>query len=139
MSDVCLDCGKPLKKGHKTPYCLEHYRQHQREEKISNWLSTGQTGMSVDTTIRGAIRDYILQEQNCKCAICGIPNQWNEKLLNFVLDHIDGDASNSCRENLRLVCPNCDSQLETFKSRNKNSARNARKDYLKEHTNKDKM
>ena len=139
MSDVCLICKKPLKKGHKTPYCLEHYRQHQREEKISNWLKTGQTGMTVDTTIRGVIRDYILQDQDCKCAICGLKNQWNNKTLNFVLDHIDGDASNSCRENLRLVCPNCDSQLDTYKSKNKNSARNARKEYLKEHTNKDKM
>lgn len=27
------------------------------------------------------------------------------------------------RNNLRLVCPNCDSQLDTFKSKNKSSAR----------------
>lgn len=27
------------------------------------------------------------------------------------------------RTNLRLVCPNCDSQLETYKSKNKNSDR----------------
>ena len=139
MTDVCLVCGKPLRKDHKTPYCLEHYRQHQKEEKISNWLKTGSTGMTVDTTIRGPIRDYILQDQNCQCAICGIENNWNGKTLNFVLDHINGDASNSSRENLRLICPNCDSQLETFKSKNKNSARNARKDYLKDHTNREKM
>ncbi len=36
-----------------------------------------------------------------------------------------------------LICPNCDSQLDTYKSKNKNSARNSRKEYLKEHTNKD--
>ena len=87
--------------------------------------------MKVDTTIRGVIRDYILKEQNCKCAICGLPNIWNNKELKFILDHIDGNASNSCRENLRLICPNCDSQLDTYKSKNKNSARNARKEWLK--------
>lgn len=59
-------------------------------------------------------------------------NIWNGAELNFVLDHIDGDASNSSRSNLRLVCPNCDSQLPTFKSRNKNSARNKRKEFLHE-------
>lgn len=48
---------------------------------------------------------------------------WNNSELVFVLDHIDGNADNNNRDNLRLVCPNCDSQLDTFKSKNKNSAR----------------
>ena len=48
---------------------------------------------------------------------------WNGEHLNFILDHKDGDASNNYRNNLRLICPNCDSQLPTYKSRNKNSAR----------------
>jgi hypothetical protein len=33
------------------------------------------------------------------------------------------------RNNLRLVCHNCDSQLDTYKSKNKNSARKKR--YIK--------
>ena len=39
------------------------------------------------------------------------------------MDHINGRASDNRRENLRLICPNCDSQLPTYKSRNKNSDR----------------
>ena len=31
--------------------------------------------------------------------------------------------ANINRDNLRLVCPNCDSQLDTYKSKNKNSDR----------------
>ena len=54
---------------------------------------------------------------------------WNNKELHFILDHIDGDASNNWENNLRLICPNCDSQLDTYKSRNKNSARTHRKKY----------
>lgn len=50
-------------------------------------------------------------------------NKWNNKELMFVLDHINGDADDNNRDNLRLICPNCDSQLDTFKSKNKNSAR----------------
>lgn len=139
MSDYCLICGKKLKSGHKTEYCQQHLIEHRRQEKIKNWLETGKTGFTVDTTIRGIIRQYILEEQKYKCAICSLPNEWNGKELHFVLDHIDGNASNSCRENLRLICPNCDSQLETYKSKNKNSARNKRKEFLKETVNKDIM
>lgn len=36
---------------------------------------------------------------------------------------IDGNASNNRRDNLRCICPNCDSQLDTYKSKNKNGAR----------------
>lgn len=139
MNDYCLVCGKKLGSGHKTEYCQQHLIEHRRQEKIKNWLETGKTGFTVDTTIRGIIRQYILEEQEHKCAICNLPDEWNGRELHFVLDHIDGDASNSCRENLRLICPNCDSQLETYKSKNKNSARNKRKEFLKETVNKDTM
>lgn len=126
---LCKKCGKILCRQNQSGFCQKCLVEERRNEKIKHWLSTGDTGMKVDTTIRGIIRDYILQEQEYKCSICGIKNNWNNQELHFVLDHIDGNAANSTRENLRLVCPNCDSQLPTFKSRNKFSARNARKEW----------
>lgn len=130
--DVCVICGKPLLKNHVSPYCNKHYIEQTRKAKIDHWLKTGDIGMSVNTTIRGIFRDYILSEQNNCCAICGLPNIWNNKQLNFILDHINGDASDSSRKNLRLICPNCDSQLPTYKSKNKNSSRTKRKEFLRE-------
>jgi hypothetical protein len=47
--------------------------------------------------------------------------------LVLVLDHIDGNSENNRRDNLRLVCPNCDSQLPTFKMRNKGKGRYSRR------------
>ena len=69
--------------------------------------------------------DYysLFETQQNKCAICGVPNVWNNKELVFILDHINGRANDNSRNNLRLICPNCDSQLDTYKSKNKNSDR----------------
>ena len=128
----CKMCNKVLSYGNRSGFCQQCLIIYNRKKKLENWLSSGETGCAVDTTIRGVIRDYILESQDNKCAICDMKNIWNNKPINFILDHIDGDASNSSRENLRLICPNCDSQLPTFKSRNKNSARNKRKEFLQE-------
>lgn len=70
-----------------------------------------------------SVKRFILDEQDHKCAICGMPEIWNNKPLVFIIDHIDGNAANNYRLNLRCICPNCDSQLDTYKSKNKNSAR----------------
>jgi hypothetical protein len=48
-----------------------------------------------------------------------VNNAWNDKPLRLHLDHKNGDNSDNCKENLRLLCPNCHSQTPTF-SRGKN-------------------
>lgn len=69
---------------------------------------------------RNCIKKWLLREQ-CfpnKCSLCGI-NTWREKPLNLRLDHINGVNDDYRLENLRLICPNCDSQLPTYCGRNK--------------------
>jgi hypothetical protein len=39
------------------------------------------------------------------------------------LDHIDGNWENNKPENLRLLCPNCDSLTETYCALNKGKGR----------------
>lgn len=53
-----------------------------------------------------------------KCSICGI-SEWNNNQLNLELDHIDGKRTNHELNNLRLLCPNCHSQTDTYRSKNK--------------------
>ena len=60
----------------------------------------------------------ICDVENC-CAICKQLPIHNNKTLALHLDHIDGNSDNNRVENLRLLCPNCHSQTETYGSKNK--------------------
>lgn len=50
-------------------------------------------------------------------------NVWEGDELVFVLDHINGDWKNHRISNLRMICPNCNSQLETTKHKKRGSGR----------------
>ena len=54
-----------------------------------------------------------------ECAICHIGLEWQGKPLELRLDHINGDHFDNNLTNLRWICPNCDSQLDTYCGRNR--------------------
>ena len=73
-----------------------------------------------DSTYQSAKLKKRLIEEGLKldlCEICGCPNNWNNQPLVLQLDHINGDHSDNRLENLRIVCPNCHSQTETFSNK----------------------
>ncbi|MBA3867936.1 MAG: HNH endonuclease [Anaerolineae bacterium] len=66
----------------------------------------------------------VIEEKGYQCSVCGITS-WMAEPIKLELDHIDGNADNNQINNLRLLCPNCHSQTDTYKSANmgKNSVR----------------
>ena len=65
------------------------------------------------------LKDRIIKERilKNKCYICNQPPIWNNLSLVLQLDHINGDSLDYRLKNLRLLCPNCHTQTETFGSR----------------------
>lgn len=51
-----------------------------------------------------------------ECESCGI-TEWNGSPISLELNHIDGNSGNHSLENLELICPNCHSQTETYRSK----------------------
>ncbi|MGL5823689.1 MAG: HNH endonuclease signature motif containing protein [Nocardioides sp.] len=48
------------------------------------------------------------------CALCGLGGEWNGSPLVLQLDHANGVHNDNRLENLRLLCPNCHSQTDTY-------------------------
>lgn len=53
-----------------------------------------------------------------ECVRCGIGPNWHGQPLVLQLDHENGDPLDNRLENLRILCPNCHSQTETWCGRN---------------------
>ena len=107
-----------------------------RDEYIKDWLDNGKLKTNRNPQIY--VREFLLKRQNDLCDICELPQEWNGRPLVFIIDHIDGNTKNSNESNLRMICSNCDSQLPTYKSKNKGKGREYDKKYRKEYYHRNK-
>jgi len=65
---------------------------------------------------RGRLKNRLINQNllENKCSGCGLDPFWNGNKLILQLDHINGISNDNRLNNLRLLCPNCHSQTDTF-------------------------
>jgi hypothetical protein len=77
-------------------------------EKI---LVKDSTYTSTDRLKKRLFKEGFLEE---RCAACGLEAEWQGKFISLQLDHKNGDRCNNQLDNLRVLCPNCHSQTDSF-------------------------
>lgn len=114
----CLNCNKEvkiIKSKFCSNVCFFNYEWIKKKKEIEQ-------GKIKSTS---ALRKYILERDGHQCKICKI-TEWEKNEVPLVLDHINGDSYNNLPNNLRLICPNCDAQTDTYKGRNRGNGRHER-------------
>lgn len=114
----CKRCGVSIPSSRF--YCKDHRFNPsiRREEKIESWIAGSWRG-GTDSGLSITIRNYLLEESQYSCSKCGFnilhPDD-NKTILE--INHIDGDGTNHCPENLEVICPNCHALTSSYRGRN---------------------
>ena len=95
--------------------CGEHHKGGRKARPLEVYLNNEYPIHSYK------LKEKLINEKllEYKCVWCNIENMWNDKSIVLELDHIDGNNQNNNLSNLRILCPNCHSQTDTFRGRNK--------------------
>jgi len=116
----CLTCKKEHtsinKYSCKAKFCSKTCQHdYKMIESVQNGIASPKT-----------LKRFLLKEHGEKCWSCGI-TEWNDKPIGFELEHIDGNSENNELNNLSILCPNCHSQTDTYKNKNKGNGRHNRR------------
>jgi Zn finger protein HypA/HybF involved in hydrogenase expression len=119
----CIYCGElNIGKRGGGKYCNSQCANNHKKLKTKiEWFENGKVPSWK------ALKNIIIEERGYKCEVCGI-SEWNNKNLVLELDHINGLHTNNELDNLRIICPNCHSQTDTYKAKNIGNGRHYRRE-----------
>jgi endogenous inhibitor of DNA gyrase (YacG/DUF329 family) len=122
----CLYCGNPIERTSKKYCSLQCQQDFQWKEKKEYFEKYGKVKHDTESGYRKFYKRYLHEKQNHRCKICK-RSKWMKSSILLILDHINGNAKDWSRKNLRLICSNCDATLPTYKGRNAGKGRHFRK------------
>ena len=131
-SAACAKLGMRIStyKKHATRLGVYRINQGGKGNKYPN-RSAHQKRVDLNAVIRGDrpetqtgwVKRHLLREgiKKNECEVCGIKD-WMGAPLSCHLDHINGNSHDHRIENLRMICPNCHSQTNTYCGKNKGTS-----------------
>lgn len=125
---ICLFCEKEYY-GSGKKYCSLNCQTRYRQKEV--WKQIEDGTYKTGTTNR-AFKTYLKYHREYKCCKCANTGVWQGKSLTLELEHLDGNSENNALDNLEWICPNCHSQTDTYKSKNKGNGRFSRRQRYKE-------
>ena len=115
---ICVFCGKEMNTRRK--YCDVNCQAEYKFQFVT--MARVEAGI-VNNKI--TLKKYLFKKTGAICVLCRGTDTHNNLPLTLQMDHIDGNSDNNDLNNLRLLCPNCHTQTETWCKRNiKNTKRN---------------
>ena len=91
-------------------------------DRVHNWIKKPLQSLLVENSSynRGHLKKRLLKAGLLeeKCSRCGQGAEWMGEPLSLILDHINGVGNDNRIKNLRMLCPQCNSQMPTFAGRN---------------------
>jgi hypothetical protein len=138
-----------IRLGYDTPsnfYRMFHKYQKLYNTDISHFLNRSELMMGKKISFKYTLEDILVEnfigsvsgnhlkkklydinlKQPC-CELCGQDENWITGKISMIIDHINGNNKDNRIENLRIICPNCDAALPTFKGKNKKKVNNSQK------------
>ncbi|VBB18633.1 conserved domain protein [Yasminevirus sp. GU-2018] len=96
------------------------YKHEFRKKQELNDVMVENSSFHRDQLKKRLLKEALIENM---CAICDLGPEWNGKPLVLQLDHINGINNDHRIENLRMLCPNCHSQTETFTGKQRRKMR----------------
>jgi len=122
-SGRCAQCGAFIPK--RNTYCGNACRADlKRAEFIQGWIDGTVSGLTSIGLLATPLKNWLIDQRGPRCELCG----WGERNITtgnlcLIADHTDGIWQNNRPENIRLLCPNCDSLQPTYKALNVGNGR----------------
>lgn len=122
-------CGEILKRHDRkfcSTDCFVKWQQEdnlKRRDELFRKIENGTVKFAKNGTHKNkAFKKYLIHKHGHKCMVCKRV-KWMGKKIPLQLDHKDGDSENDSLDNIRIICPNCHAQTDTYCGKNKGNGK----------------